>query len=458
VGVLFLGLFSIGIMLAQKQFRTVLMLALVCFFVGETRSLFALYKLQSTDYRLLTFPREMQIVSFPTNAVGSSYVVADSVSRIRLALTTNSLTEPSRGDTVIVSGSVTPLSDLPVSYSNYLRARNIVGTVRATDVRVTAHNPRSFWSLLTTLRERISNKIARLLPQNEGAFLTALLLGTSNIPASMGADFRTSGLTHIIAVSGTHVSILAMCLWLIARALGVPRTLTHGTLLVLLSCYILLVGAPASAVRAGVMAGTGIFALALRRKAHAIRLLLYALVGIAFVSPLALLGDVGLQLSAMAMLGMIVVSPRIEKRMPRIFPAWLATLLAVTLGAQIATFPVLVNTFERVSLYGLFANILTVPLTPLLFGFAGALLCALALPYSFAFIASMPARLLSNYIIFIAHAASSLPYASIRYTPSVFVTTILYGAVFVPVAKDLILAFTEVEESDKLDTKSVDGR
>jgi len=455
VGGTILALLAIGIVVTKRQFRVILLLVLLCFFVGETRSLFEDARLTANRNKIssLTFPREMKIVSFPTNAVGSSFIAEDAALHIRLALTTTSPTNASRGDVVIVSGGITPFSDVPVSYRNYLRAHNIAGTMRVTNVRVTTHTPYSFWSMLTTLRENISLRIARLLPQREGAFLTALLLGTSTIPADMGADFRTSGLQHIIAVSGTHVSILAVCLWFVARALGVYRTLTHGALLILLSCYIVLVGAPASAVRAGVMAATGIFAMALRRRAHAIRLLLYAVVGIALVSPLALLGDVGLQLSAMAMLGMIVISPRIEKRMPRVFPEWLSTLLSVTLGAQIATLPVLVSTFERVSLYGLFANILTVPLTPLLFAFSGLLLSALALPFSFAFAISLPARLLAGYIIAVAHAAATLPYASVRYTPSFFVTALLYGIVFAPVVKDLLLAFTEVEENDRLETK-----
>lgn len=451
---------AFGVALAVGRFHMLGIIVLFALTLGIALSLFTQSRTRSDAQYFSTLhpPLTARVVSFPNNATPTTFIIQDDISGLRMRVSSRLTTIPVRGDNIVFNGELSTLDTLPHSYATYLRAHHISGVARATALSITRHSPYAFWTLLSTIREGVTMRIARALPQNEGAFLTALLLGSATLPDALAEDFKVSGLQHIIAVSGTHVTLLAICLGFVARATTLPRLTAQGFLLLILASYILLVGAPASAVRAGVMGGAGVLAIMMRRRAHAIRLLLYALVGICIASPLALTGDVGLQLSLMAMLGMISLAPRIRKRLPSRLPESASTLIAITIGAQIATLPVLLSTFERASPYSFIANILTVPLTPLLFMFAGVAGFGLIFPFSISFFISLPARLLSQYIIAIAHFSATLPYASVRISPPILLLIVLYALVLYFAIKDTLLAFTEVEEDDKLRTKSVEYR
>ena len=93
-----------------------------------------------------------------------------------------------------------------------------------------------------------------LRPQ-EAAVVRGMVLGDrSLIPEALDEDFQRSGITHVLAISGQHVAILAAVIYFALRTLAVPTRLRIGMTLVLIWLYILVAGAPPSAIRAGVVA------------------------------------------------------------------------------------------------------------------------------------------------------------------------------------------------------------
>jgi competence protein ComEC len=212
-----------------------------------------------------------------------------------------------------------------------------------------------------------------------------MLLGIeANIPDSLYDQFNATGTSHVIVISGTNVALLSgVIVAVAARMLGKRRALWPA--LGAIACYALLVGGDAAVVRASVMGGLFVTAAALNRRSTALVSLAAACMAMTLANPLAL-WDVGLQLSGAATAGLVLLAPVCARWLHwllRQSPAWLRMagedVLAVTVAASLATLPLALYHFGRLSLVSLPANLLIAPLQPLiLFGGSAALLVGLA--------------------------------------------------------------------------------
>jgi len=147
-------------------------------------------------------------------------------------------------------------------------------------------------------------------------------------------------------------------------ALGLWRKQAFYLSIFLIALYVLMIGTPASAVRAGIMGGILLTSQYLGRLSSAVRAVVFAATIMLFFNPLLLKLDVGFQLSFLAVLGIIYLQPRFLewfKRIPDPKNLPLKTTLATTLSAQIFALPVLIYNFGYVPLVSPLANILIVP-------------------------------------------------------------------------------------------------
>jgi competence protein ComEC len=177
-----------------------------------------------------------------------------------------------------------------------------------------------------------------------------------------------------------------------------------------------MIGAPASAVRAGIMGGLLLLAQHLGRLSQATRAVVFASTFMLFLNPLLLRLDVGFQLSFLAILGIIYLQPTFSNLFkkipnPKIFPV--RTTLSTTIAAQIFTLPILVYNFGYIPLISLPANILIVPfLAPItilifIFGISGMIFWGLG------YILSWPTWLSLTYITKVVDFFSQISWASL---------------------------------------------
>ena len=253
-------------------------------------------------------------------------------------------------------------------------------------------------------------------PPQEG-ILEALVFGDEeNISKEWKDKFNFTGTRHITAVSGMNITIIASLLLSFALALGLWRQQAFYLSIFLLILYILMIGAPASAVRAGIMGGLLLLAQYFGRMSRILRAVVFAAAFMLFLNPLLLKLDIGFQLSFLAVLGIIYLQPSLSdwfKKIPnhKFFP--LRTTLSTTLSAQVFTLPVLIYNFGYIPLVSPVTNILIVPilapLTILIFIFGLTAMIFLPLGYIFAF----PAWLCLTYIIKIVDFFSQVPWTSL---------------------------------------------
>jgi competence protein ComEC len=216
------------------------------------------------------------------------------------------------------------------------------------------------------IRGRAEVALGRGMPAREAELARGFVLGEdAEIDAATVEDFRRAGLSHLLAVSGQNVALLALLAMPLLAALGMPLPARLVWIIASIAVYVPLVGGGPSIVRAGVMGALTLLAtLAGRRASRFYALAIAALVTLAIDPGIG--ADVGWQLSFVAVLGILVLARPLRAAVAnrvgsRGLPGALAEGTALTVAATVATAPLIAFHFGALSTVTLFANLLVLP-------------------------------------------------------------------------------------------------
>ncbi len=296
-------------------------------------------------------------------------------------------------------------------YGASLRSRGIQATMFGPRIDGVTAAPVSAFGTLVTVKETIERQVRRLYPEPQASLAVGLLTGTrASFPAALTEDLRTSGLTHIVAISGSNVAIVLALMETLL--FWVPRRWRLWPLMGGVALFVLFTGASASVMRAGIMGGLGVLALHAGRVSQARRTILWTAGAMLLWNPLLLLNDLGFQLSFLSVLGILEVSPYLVKLLDRV-PNVLALResIALTLSSQIAAAPWIAYKLGNLSLVALPANLLAGPMIPwaMLFGAVSVLLAPIGLGLPAAFFGNLPL----SFIIAVAEGTAAVPHAAV---------------------------------------------
>ncbi|HEU0129715.1 MAG TPA: DNA polymerase III subunit delta [Mycobacteriales bacterium] len=254
---------------------------------------------------------------------------------------------------------------------------------------------------------------AAVLPAEPRGLLPGLVVGdTTRLDPALREDFRRTGLTHVVAVSGQNVAILLAAVLLAARRIGVgPRTAAVAGAAAL-AFFVVLARPSPSVLRAAAMGGLGLAATVTGRERAAVRLLAAAVLFLVLLDP-ALARSLGFALSTAATAGLLLLGPPWRARLARRLPGWLADAVATPLAAQVACAPVLAAAFGRVSLVAVPVNVAAAPaVAPATV--AGVAAAALApLSPALARLAARAGGIPAAWLVRVAHTGSRLPAAQL---------------------------------------------
>jgi ComEC/Rec2-related protein len=263
------------------------------------------------------------------------------------------------GDTVQARGTVESLADLPMRVRAALAARGCVGSLYATSIHVLGEAP-SLLRGLADLRTQLDTALRQAAPGDAGVLLAGLVTGDDNgFSTARSEAFIRTGTTHLTAVSGSNLALVAGILATIGSAtIGRHRRLWQLVMITGVWAYALISGAQPPSVRAAIVAIAAVLAFRFGRRPDYVTLIVLAAGAMVVVEP-EQIETLGFRLSVAASLGLVFVFTGLTA-MDGMPP--LARVLTASVVAQLATLPVLLPAFGTISLTSIPANIVAVPL------------------------------------------------------------------------------------------------
>ncbi len=322
------------------------------------------------------------------------------------------------GDTMQLTGKLkTPFETEEFSYRDYLARHDIYSVMYYPYVeKLGTDQGNLFWAALYDIRRGFEDKLNQVFPEPQASFEAGLLIGSRrSIPDNILEDFQTTGLTHIIAISGYNIAlVIAFVTGLLGAA--VPRRWQLPIVASFIIIFTLIVGAGAPVVRAAIMGLIAFMALTSGRQHHIGIALAFTAVVMALLNP-QILTEISFQLSFAAVLGILYVGPVFERylrHVPKKFA--MRDSLTLTLAAQVTAVPLIVLYFNQFSIVAPLANILVAPAIPLamLTGFAAVLVGFIYLPAGI--LLGLAAHGLLSYILEVAEQLAKVPLASMDIT------------------------------------------
>ena len=287
-----------------------------------------------------------------------------------------------------------------------LARQGVWSQLRVGQVQVLARPP----TPVADLRRNIAQRLQQQAGPGSGGVISALVLGSAVVPlpGAIRDSFRAAGLSHALAASGFHLSVLLGSVLLIGRHLGRPGRLTLAAAAIVL--FLLLAGPQPSVLRAVGMGALALLLLESGAGSKPLQVLAFTCWVLLLWQPGWLL-DVGFQLSVAATAGLILTARPLDAALARWLPAWLAAGVAVPLAAFVWTLPLQLLHFGVVPLYAIPANVLAAPLlTPLTLGAMALALMAVLLPAALPWLVP-PVALLTDLLIWLTERFAALPMA-----------------------------------------------
>lgn len=256
-------------------------------------------------------------------------------------------------------------------YDKYLAVRGVFLVCNSPQIeKIGAGGGNFVFRNLLKLKNAVAEKVSYLWHEPYAGFMAGLLYGYRGGLGELNDLFARTGISHIIAISGYNISIIASVLIAIFIYLLIPRKKAFWLVVSGIILFVIFTGASPSVIRAGIM---GILALVARQIGRVSRInnvILFAACLMVLINPFVLVWDAGFQLSFLATLGLVYLSPLLcrvarSDTFLTFLKGFKETFFA-TFSAIIATLPLILYQFGRLSIVALPVNILVLWIIPFL--------------------------------------------------------------------------------------------
>ncbi|MDP3900545.1 MAG: ComEC/Rec2 family competence protein, partial [bacterium] len=309
------------------------------------------------------------------------------------------------------------------AYDRYLARYGIYSLcyrpqIETAEARPVAPFRQKIYGQILQIKNKIKNSINYGLPEPESSLLQAIILGNRRgLDENLLNTFSRAGISHIIAISGMHIAIISVIIMRLLLRVGASRRWSFVFSVIFLALYIMLIGIPASALRAGLMVFMVLLATELGRLSKAVNSLIFAAVILLMINPLYLRDDIGFQLSFLAVLSILYIYPILNSYLDKIKIPKLKgarDIFTVTMAAQVLTLPLIALYFHQVSVISPLVNIVVLFLLPFVIsgGMAASLLGMIF--KDLAWLIFTPVYFVLKYIIVISEKFVSLPFAYLQ--------------------------------------------
>ena len=318
-----------------------------------------------------------------------------------------------------------PIEDF--RYDMYLARFGVFTTCQASSVKMTASNRGNpVLRHIFLLKNWFARKINVMWHEPYAGFMAGLLYGYRGGLGSLNNHFSRTGVTHIIAISGYNITLISTIMITFFTHLYIPRKKAFYLIIAGIVLFVIFAGASASVVRAGIMGSLVLLAKQMGRGSSILNVLMMTAVLMSLHNPYVLIWDAGFQLSFLSTVGLVYVSPLIEKYftwVPNVME--LQSSFVATISATIVTLPLILYQFGRLSIVALPVNVLILWAIPYIMATGFFAVMASVVP-GLGQILSWVAWFGMEYIVKTVTFFSGLPFASIDIRIPLFFVVISY--------------------------------
>ncbi len=332
-------------------------------------------------------------------------------------------------------------------YVSYLHSKNIGSEILFPSVEVLDSEAHSVQEYLGRWKEDLIARLGLYVSSPASALSSGMLFGDSSMSKELTQTFRTSGLSHIVVLSGFNIAIVITSILFVFMFLPLIMRIVLASVFVIM--FVMMVGGEAGVMRATAMAFIGLLATLLGRAYVARQALIISFLAIILYEPQALRADASLHLSFLATAGIVYASAPLEKILQKYMKnKYMLSLFTTTLAAYFATLPYVMYTFGTVSLYALVANVLVLPLIPITMLLSFIVVCMSYMSETLSLGFGFMDTLVSNIILFVARTVEALPFSNTSLSVSFTSMCIMYAGV------SLLIVYLHSKENETLETST----
>lgn len=316
-------------------------------------------------------------------------------------------------------------------YDRYLARFNVWSVCYDPEAVLTGDSAgNKMFSGIYSFKKILNEKISSLWPEPGASLVAGILYGErSSLPKRLTEDFSRTGVSHIVAVSGYNITIIIVLMLGLFIAAGLYRQKAFYAVALFTFLFVVLAGLSASALRAAVMGIAVLVARQVGRGSRMFNVLVLTTALLAALNPYLLFWDVGFQLSILATIGLVYLSPLISKKI-EIFPGIVREVLSTTLSAIIMTLPLMLYQFGTLSLVAPLVNVAILWIVPYLM-LLSFISIALALFHP---IAALPFSALTHfgisYVIMVVEYFGSISWSQVSFRVPFWLMILAYLAIF----------------------------
>ncbi len=227
----------------------------------------------------------------------------------------------------------------------------------------------SFSRRLQKINKRFQNVYDTLLPSTQAGIVKAMVLGDQQSLEQDTKDlYKKAGISHILAISGLHISIIGFLLFHILQRIKISKRVTAVLTIIFLISYSFFTGNSVSTMRAVIMMSCILGGYIFFRTSDPYTSVAFSILLLLYKQPLYL-WDIGFQLSYSAVIGILTFSPVIDQFY--FIPSWIRSGFVASLSASLATYPIIAYHFYYIPVYGVLLNMIIVPFVLILVFFSG---------------------------------------------------------------------------------------
>ena len=360
------GVLIILLMVVYKNNKILILLVILAFVLG-----FARIKIENSKYYLLEKNEEYSNSGIVVNIEKSTkyknvYWVKQKNINLKLYTPKNICLE--YGDIVYYEGEFFEPERARNEYGfdnrNYLKQKKIGGYIFANKVEIKGKD--KFYNLLS-VRKIIKNYLENNFSNQAYGFINGIFLAdSSDIDSDIKDNFKKSSLLHILAISGMHINIIVNILNRIFEKLRIHKKKSKIIICILLILYMILIGNPVSCMRAVIMELFDCISFIFNKNPNFKNNIIASLIIICFLNPYNVL-NIGLWLSYGGTIGIVYISKFINKKINHIFKPqnkftrFVSNNISVSISVQLLIFPIIIYSFNIISLTGIVSNLIISP-------------------------------------------------------------------------------------------------